>query len=368
MAPSDGDTAARTHLLSELDLLNSPAGAEFDGITDMAAALCDTPISVISLLADDRQWFKARTGMETPETPLGMAICRFTIAQDDVLEIADTRLDERTRGNPLVTGPNGLRFYAGTPLRIRGIAIGTLCVMDRRPRKLTELQLASLRHLGRQVVREIELRQALADQAEMQREIDHRVKNSLQMVMAFLRLQQRRLTSPEASQALQAAGQRVAAISMLHEALHDGTGDRQLDVAIFVSRILDYLRQNLPESVQIDHHLAPATIEAGRAGALGQIVNEFVTNSVKHAFPNGRRGRIRVIGMTNGSYYRLTMSDNGVGYGETADRGLGLDLISTATSQLEAEAEASTDAPGVSFSLTFLLAAEERSNGARAAG
>jgi signal transduction histidine kinase/CheY-like chemotaxis protein len=153
------DEAARLEKLRSYGVLDSPAERAFDEIAATAAAVCGTPIAAISFVDASRQWFKARVGLPERETARAVSFSGHTILDKGAtLIVEDTLADERFTGNPLVTGPLGLRFYAGAPLVTDdGFALGALCVMDRRPRHPSDEQQRCLERLGRQVVYLLEL-------------------------------------------------------------------------------------------------------------------------------------------------------------------------------------------------------------------
>jgi|GEM_PF-1930833 len=156
--------AERLAALRSYDVLDTPAEAVFDDITQLAAHSCDMPIALISLIDETRQWFKSKVGLDVAETPREVAFCEYAIEDDEILEVADARKDPRFCDNPLVTGAPGIRFYAGAPLHTsEGHNLGTVCVIDRKPGKLSPAQRASLVSLARQVVLQLELRRALAE-------------------------------------------------------------------------------------------------------------------------------------------------------------------------------------------------------------
>ena len=128
------DDAARLKTLHDFGILDTPKEKAFDQMAAAAAAICDAPIALISLLDRDRQWFKAHHGTELTDTPIEIALCRHVFEAGKPIIITDLTQDPRTRDNPLVTGPLGLRFYAGWPLIVDGQAFGTLCVIDLEPR------------------------------------------------------------------------------------------------------------------------------------------------------------------------------------------------------------------------------------------
>ncbi|MFO3703445.1 GGDEF domain-containing protein [Xanthomonas codiaei] len=152
----------RLAALHDYQLLDTPPEPPYDAVTATAAATCRTPMALVSLVDSQRQWFKSRVGMQPSETPRSLSFCAHAIlAPDQLMEVADTHLDPRFVDNALVTGEPQIRFYAGAPLLTSdGIALGTLCVLDRAPRRLSGAERDALRSLARQVVDSIELRRA----------------------------------------------------------------------------------------------------------------------------------------------------------------------------------------------------------------
>ncbi|MDP4027309.1 GAF domain-containing protein [Methylobacterium sp. NEAU 140] len=157
--------AARLDALADFAILDTPAEAGFDGIVQLACQLCNVPVALVSLVAEDRQWFKARVGFPPCETDLNSSVCAHALAQPDaLLIIPDLTTDPRTAANPLVTGDPFIRFYAGAPLRTAsGLVLGSLCVIDKvaRPKGLTASQVNGLRLLAEQVMSQLELRRAV---------------------------------------------------------------------------------------------------------------------------------------------------------------------------------------------------------------
>jgi|GEM_PF-1106320 len=175
-APLPTNEHERLRELLSLEILDTGHESQFDEIVQLASHICEAPITLVSLLDESRQWFKAKVGLDLSETPREAAFCAHTLLDDDLLVVEDPGDDERFRENPFVTGEPNIKFYAGAPLRTsNGYNIGTLCVLDTRKRQLTETQRTALQLLSRQVVKELELRKA---NRELQR------KN--QMLQGFL--------------------------------------------------------------------------------------------------------------------------------------------------------------------------------------
>ena len=157
----------RLRVLRSYKILDTKPEAQFDELTQLAALICGVPICLISLIDADRQWFKSRVGLDAEETPRAQAFCTHAIMQPELFVISDAAQDDRFSHNPLVTGDPHIRFYAGAPLATAdGNLLGTLCVMDRQPRTLTEDQKTALQILGRQVIANMELRASLRELRE----------------------------------------------------------------------------------------------------------------------------------------------------------------------------------------------------------
>lgn len=161
-APFPADEADRLQALQALELLDTPPEQAFEDLVKLASQICGVPISLISLLDSDRQWFKAKTGLEARETPREMAFCGYAIHGEDILEVHDAREDPRFQDNPLVRSDPNIRFYAGMPLSTSdGHKLGTLCVIDNKPNALSASQRFALQTLAQQVMTQIELRMAV---------------------------------------------------------------------------------------------------------------------------------------------------------------------------------------------------------------
>ena len=164
-APTPPDEVARIAALRRYDILDSADETVFDDLTRLAAVICETPISLISLVDVDRQWFKARHGLFPHETPRQISFCAHAILTPQApLQVTDALLDPRFVDNDLVRGEPHIRFYSASPLITPdGYVLGTICVIDHVPRQLTPKQFSSLQILGKQVMQQLELRRMAAE-------------------------------------------------------------------------------------------------------------------------------------------------------------------------------------------------------------
>ena len=164
------DELRRLEALREFDLLDTLPEETLNDLTALAAHICEAPISLISLIDEQRQWFKANIGLSADEIPRDVSFCAHAILQPDVFIVPDATKDERFVSIPLVTGDPRIRFYAGAPLvTAQGHALGTLCVMDNVPRQLNPSQQEALRVLSRQVMAQLELRRQTRELARSER-------------------------------------------------------------------------------------------------------------------------------------------------------------------------------------------------------
>jgi PAS domain S-box-containing protein len=162
-APLPDKEQERIRALLQYHILDTESEESFNDLVRLASYICGTPVALISLIDQNRQWFKAKIGLDVSETSRDVAFCSHAILQPDVFIVPDTTKDKRFATNPLVTSDPQIRFYAGVPLiNPEGYALGTLCAIDYIPRKLSPEQIEGLRSLGRQVIKQMELRRNLA--------------------------------------------------------------------------------------------------------------------------------------------------------------------------------------------------------------
>ncbi|GAB3166858.1 response regulator [Telluribacter humicola] len=183
------DEPERLKVLQEYNILDTLPEKDFDDITLIASEICGTPISLISLVDEERQWFKSAHGLNASETHRDYAFCAHAILNpQEILEIPDTLSDDRFFDNPFTTGDPYVRFYAGAPLTTsEGHALGTLCVIDQKPKELTEKQRLSLLALANQVMHQLELRKKAEELEIIKKQLE---ATNLEMMEAKLKAEQ----------------------------------------------------------------------------------------------------------------------------------------------------------------------------------
>lgn len=351
----------RLSALRSYGILDTPREAEFDDIVKVVSAVCDAPIAVINLIDDGRQWFKAETGLGVRETPIDSSLCAHAILQPDLFIVPDTTLDPRFCDNPLVTGDPRLRFYAGALLQTPdGLPLGTVCVLDYKPRSLDDTQQTLLRVMANQVMKTLELRRLIETertgrlQAEqivrenqiLSREGDHRVMNSLQLVQSVLSLQMRSAINAETRTQLEAARNRVLAIAAVHRELHLGGSLEDIEIGAFLQRLCDSLKETAPAQVTAVHLAADVLMmRSDLASTIGLLVAELVTNSFKYAYPDGGDavnpgGRVAVSFTHVDETWSLQVADDGIGLPADFDvnnsTGVGMRVIGALVRRLDA--------------------------------
>lgn len=301
----------RLEALASYHILDTPREPDFDEVAELAAEICETPIAVVNLIAAERQFFKAEVGLGVRETPLESSFCAKAILEEDFLEVPDATRDPRFDCNPLVTGDAGLRFYAGKLLKtIDGLPIGTLCVLDTRPRALTSLQRRALDVLGRQLMSQIELRRVikqkddlLAQRNLIQQETTHRLKNTMTMVQAIASQTLRKDASRGALAEFQARMQSLASA-------HDILLRQEWDAADMEAVLREVVGQVAPlDRFRIN---GPA-VKLGARAALSTslIAHELATNAMKHGALSSDVGRIEISWSVAGDLLTLNWEETG---------------------------------------------------------
>ncbi|BAT58575.1 blue-light-activated histidine kinase [Variibacter gotjawalensis] len=301
----------RLDALASFSILDTPREADFDDVAELASRICETPIAVVNLIGEGRQFFKAEVGLGVRETPLESSFCARAILEDEFLVVPDATKDPRFDCNPLVTGDPQLRFYAGALLKTDdGHAIGTVCVLDMKPRDLSPLQEKTLRVLARQVMNQLNLRRALAEkakadarQAVLNQELSHRLKNSLAMVQAIALQTLKKTANAEAYQSFE---RRIEALGQAHELLlsksfRSASVHAVVKSSLFLHNDGDRLSASGPEV-----NLGPnATL------SLSLILHELATNAVKYGSLSNSSGNVDISWRTDGDEWSLIWKEMG---------------------------------------------------------
>ncbi|ALO42217.1 GAF domain-containing protein [Pseudoalteromonas phenolica] len=155
--PTPNNELSRLKYLNSLQLLDTEGDIDLDRITQFAAKLFCVPVALISIVDEERQWFKSKVGLEATQTPRDISFCGHAILGDSTFVVENTLLDERFSDNPLVTGEVSIRFYAGVPLKmLSGFKIGTLCIIDNQPREFRKQDAEILEKLASKIVKTLE--------------------------------------------------------------------------------------------------------------------------------------------------------------------------------------------------------------------
>jgi two-component sensor histidine kinase len=291
-------------------------------------------------------------------------LCASAILKNEPYILLDASQDVRSLANPLVAGDFGLRFYAGVPLTTSdGYNLGTLCVIDKEPRPVTQEQIEDLKDLAAMVIDQLEFRlsarralgdadKALAQSQLLAREIDHRVMNSLQFVSAILHLQGKN-AGAAAGDHLDAAANRVAAVARVHRHFHLEDDTTQVLALTYLRRLCGDLSGILGVRIDVDGNSDSLRTESIQP--VGLIVNELVTNAAKHG-----AGTITVTYKSREADREIIVCDQGEGLPDGFDparntRGLGMKVVDVLAKQLGGVVAARPNAggKGACFAVTF---------------
>lgn len=325
----------RQKKLEEYQILDSLPEADYDNITRIASQICNTPISLITLVDQDRQWFKSRHGLDTTETPRAVSFCAHGILQpDEPLIVRNSFEDPRFKDNPLVTSEPHVEFYAGIPLVTpEGHALGSLCVIDDHPRDISQDQIDALKALAGQVVQLLELRRTVAklkkteaqlkasndDLQEFAYHVAHDIKSPLSNIIMLSEI-------IEGHPTLQIDEDGRTCLTMLRNSAqksidlvngvlkysrHTHLSPHQLDTFSLRDFLNDLiLRLEVPEQMVIhlpEHDLKMITPKI----ALTQILSNLIGNAIK--YNDKLQGMVRIDSREDQEHYYFTVADNGRG-------------------------------------------------------
>ena len=355
----------RLAALRDYDILDTPPEPEFDNIVASAAHLCDTPIALITLVDEHRQWFKAETGLGIRETPLEMSVCKLAILQPGLFVVPDATQDPRFAANPLVAGQPHLRFYAGVPLETpQGLPLGTVCVLSHQPRELCDRQGYILKSLARQVMTLLELRRVLhqrdeaiaaherleARQSLLIRELHHRVRNTLATVQSIIDLSARSATTVH--QFTQSVTSRLRSLARTHLMITEAEGQ-----TVPLRDLLCLELKPFDDTGPLRILLSGPDVDLPSEMAIpfGIAIHELTTNAARYGALSTLRGRVEVswtvLTVGNSQSLHLEWVERGGPLAESPrHQGLGSRLLKRVlTTQVRAEVTTNYQPDGLHF-------------------
>ncbi len=295
------------------------------------------------------------------ETPLDTSLCAHVILQDEFVEIPDTLADVRMADNPLCLADPGLRFYAGALLKSKsGYPIGTLCVLDNHPRTLDALQRDALRILADQVMTQLDLRAIIANEKVLRSEIDHRVKNSLQAVGAFVSLERRASGNDEARASLERVERQIKIVGALHDHIGVAGSTDHVQLGPYLDQTVSLIGSTFASQISVQGSFEDVAATPREASIVATIINELTANASKHSLKRSS-GTINLVGERVGDAgYRLTCSDDAgqrkvEAVVPTGRVGLGLKILQASVRQLGGTMAATHNEKGYSTRLDFAL-------------
>jgi signal transduction histidine kinase len=325
----------RIEALQSYHIFDTAEEKDFDDITSLASAICQIPIALITFIDEKRQWFKSHHGTPINENLRELSFCTHAIAAtDDIMVVADATQDERFAGNPMVTGPTQVVFYAGVPLvNEDGYALGTLCVIDQQAHTLTDYQTEALKVLANQVVDKLELRRKVQILEKTNQELlssnmlnqkfaamaAHDIKNPLSSILLTsqaLKIRHEKLQDPScmrlidlnitSTQSLLVMVNEMLAYSQSPSLLL--VNKQQFELNKLLSRVVALLTK--PDNVEIvlpegRHEVSMSAV------AFEQIMINLLSNAIR--YNDKPQGIIKISFNQNDEFYYFEVSDNGIG-------------------------------------------------------
>jgi signal transduction histidine kinase len=325
----------RLAALDSYNVLDTAEEIDLDELTTLASAVCQTPIALISLVDDKRQWFKSRVGLAAKELPREYSFCVHTIASyDDIMIVDDATKDERFSDNPLVTGETKLVFYAGVPLvNEDGFALGSLCVLDHKQKKLTDEQTTALKIIAKQVVTKLELRKKMIALEKVNQELRdanvfiqkfasmaaHDIKNPLSSILLTsqaLKIRVKRLQDEgceklvdlniSSTNRLIALLEEMLAYSRSPSLLLVKKQQVDLNKALINIISLVFVPGNFKINLPVETHELTLS-----AVALEQIFMNLLSNAIR--YNDKKNGAVTIRFSQDEDYYYFEVEDNGIG-------------------------------------------------------
>lgn len=320
--------AERLRELYRYELLDTVYEKEFDELVQLASKLCNVPISLITLVDIDRQWFKAKYGLDATQTTRNVSFCGHAILNENLFEVQDAAEDERFFDNPLVTGDPKIRYYAGMPLIThKGYKIGTLCVIDRQPRELEEEQTFALHVLSKQVVKLFELRlrnkemeRIIGVQQKMMSIMAHDIRGPLASLRMSYDLRNEGLLTPDEVEEMDklVPAQLDSTVTLLNNIVDWGTLQLNhvaqvndiIDLRTLVKECIDVCSLQASEKGNKIENEVPATFTLkGNRQGLAFVLHNLMGNANKYT----TRGSIAISASKEAGCTKINVSDSGTG-------------------------------------------------------
>jgi signal transduction histidine kinase len=325
----------RMKALKSFSVLDTFSEKEYDEITLLASIICDTPMSLITLIDEDRQWFKSKVGIDIEETPRELSFCGHAILNGGKLfTVEDSRLDERFYDNPFVTGPPDVVFYAGAPLVTSdGLSLGTLCVLDSKPKTLTPMQQKAMEVLSNKIISLFELKKSNLLLEQKNKELEsqraelemfanvaaHDLKSPLKNISGLAEILVEEYgpkLDEEANEMLKLLNSSSTILGSLVDGIlkHSKAGSileikrDEIDLKDFIAeviKLIDSSGEHTFKTLFVNQSIVINKI------ALQQVFINLIGNGIK--YNNKEHVEITIDFSETDSYYQFTISDNGVG-------------------------------------------------------
>lgn len=318
----------RLNILKSFGVLDTDSEKDYDDMVKLASAICQTPISLVSLIDEKRQWFKARFGLNVEQTPREIAFCSHAILNDELFVVPNAVKDERFHDNPLVVGDPNIRFYAGMPLKTKGgHKLGTLCVIDTEPNTLTDAQVFALETLGRQVMNMLELRlknyhlnRLNSLQNKFLAIISHDVRSPLVTMKSLVQMVESEDITPEDFKEISAQmdGHVSATIELLNNLIDWGASQSQGDkMTLKEFNIYDLAKSEVGrlqltaknKGLTLNNKIEEGATMFADVNMVKFIIRNLLTNAIKFT----AEGSITISLEENMLGWKFTVSDTGIG-------------------------------------------------------
>ena len=355
----------RLEVLKSYEILDSPPEDDYNSITFLASEIFNTPIALISLVDDERLWLKSKIGLNISETERSISFCTNAIhTSEEVYVVEDARKNTIFENNPLVAGQSEIVFYAGAPLiDPDGYALGTLCVIDTKERSFSDKEASQLKILANQVMKLMDLRKknsALkivnSEKDILLKEIQHRVKNNMQLISSLISLQISKINDPNLSAAFNICLNRIMAISNIHQNIYLESARESINFKIYLIDLLNSFEIAHSATKNIQNEIEDIILGLDIALPLSLITSEILTNTFKHAFSETQEKKIKIVFQKKeNNLIEMIIQDNGVGFNieekwETSNS-LGFEIVKTLMDQINGNITCVSTKNGTRFTI-----------------